>query len=229
MNFATFELPVNSPQGPSQSRPDRKQLQLLRQPWYNCLISAISLIKQWFMVKLKAALDQCWLPVKLLHHLNLNWVFPRIVQWRFGRDLSWVAYSHLDIRLVTEVYTNRERYMQNTFFWHTCVFCFVFLPESLQLQYDHRVQLSPPANSTFHCNFVIFPPQYFPDPIFSLINTWHPPEYQLVLSIFLQLMSTCPRKRRPPAQSQSHQDHYQHTWGSIFCCSRWSGLKIYFR
>ena len=51
--------------------------------------------------------------------------------------------------------------MQNTFFWHTCVFCFVFLPESLQLQYDHRDQLSPPANSTFHCNFVIFPPSIF--------------------------------------------------------------------
>ena len=107
--FATFVLPVNSPQGPSQSRPDRKQLQLLRQPWCNLLTYAISLIKQWFMVKLKAALDQCWLPVKLLHHLNLNWVFPRIVQWRFGRDLSWVAYSHLNIRFITEVYTNRER------------------------------------------------------------------------------------------------------------------------
>ena len=158
-NFATFELPVNSPQGPSQSRPDQKQLQLLRQPWYNFLISAISLIK------VKAALDQCWLPVKLLHHLDLNWVFPRIVQWRFGRDLSWVAYSHLDIRLVTEVYTNRERYMQNTFFGILVCFVLFFCLKACCCSMitvtncrHPQIPLSTAISS------------FFPDPIFSPIN-----------------------------------------------------------
>ena len=69
-----------------------------------------------------------WLSVKLLHHLGLNWVFPWIVQWRFGRDLSWVAYSHLNIRFITEVYTNRERklYINAKYFLFTCVFCFAY-------------------------------------------------------------------------------------------------------
>ena len=108
-----------------------------------------------------------WLSVKLLHHLGLNWVFPWIVQWRFGRDLSWVAYSHLDIRLVTEVYTNRERYMQNTFLAYLCVL-FCFFAWKLAVAVWSPCPIVATRKFHFPLQFRHFSPSIFPRPnIFS--------------------------------------------------------------
>ena len=154
-----------------------------------------------------------WLSAKLLHHLGLNWVFPWIVQWRFGRDLSWVAYSHLNIRFITEVYTNRERklYINAKYFLFTCVFCFAYKFICLKACSCSMITVTNCRHPQIPLSTAIlssFPPQYFADPIFSPVNICHTRQYQLVpkfpCSLFIQRMSTCQEKRHLPAQSQSH-------------------------
>ena len=176
-----------------------------------------------------------WLSVKFLYHLGLNWVFPWIVQWRFGRDLSWVAYSHLNIRFITEVYTNRERklYINAKYFLFTCVFCFAYKFICLKACSCSMITVTNCRHPQIPLSTAI--PSSFSPSTFSSPNIF-PGRYLSYLSIstrskishsqFIQRMSTCQEKRHLPAQSQSQQDHYQHTWGSNVCCSRWSGLEI---
>ena len=168
------------------------------------------------MVKVKAASDQCWLSVKLLHHLSLNWIFPRIVQWRFGRDLSWVAYSHLNVKfimitLITPKEKEKNAHLCKILFVHLCPFQFLCYIICLKAGSCSMITVTNCRHPQIPLSTAIlssFPPQYFADPIFSPVNICHTRQYQLVpkcpCSLFIQRMSTCQEKRHLPAQSQSH-------------------------
>ena len=190
------------------------------------------------MVKVKAASDQCWLSVKLLHHLGLNWIFPRIVQWRFGRDLSWVAYSHLNVKfimitLITPKEKEKNAHLCKILFVHLCPFQFLCYIICLKAGSCSMISMTNCRHPQIPLSTAI--PSSFSPSTFSSPNIF-PGRYLKYLSIstrskishsqFIQRMSTCQEKRHLPAQSQSQQDHYQHTWGSNVCCSRWSGLEI---
>ena len=171
-----------------------------------------------------------WLSVKLLHHLGLNWVFPWIVQWRFGRDLSWVAYSHLDIRLVTEVYTNRERYMQNTFLAYLCVL-FCFFAWKLAVAVWSPCPIVATRKFHFPLQFCHLSPLnisqtlYFPRSIFVIlvnINSFQS------FPVHCSSNGCQPVKKRGTFQLNPNLTRTTTSIpkGQMFCRSRWFGLKI---